>query len=814
MVQFKQWFTQDFTEKIEIQHCESVMFTGDDKGSVVGVYLFNDGEAYSGGGTVSGAVKRSDGGLVALTGTLAGNAASVVIPAAALACPGPIGVRVTLTQGGSVTTVLKAIYSVDDNTGAAVDPGTIIPSVNDLITAINTAVASIPSDYSALLHTLAPDFSASTAYSAGDYVWYNGTLYRFTADHAAGAWAGTDATSAVVGNDLSDLKSALIPFNFTNLIGFYHANTKTMSGVTCTDIGGGRYTLAGTATANANFDIFKNGNSLPDGIIAGSTYYVTCASNLIHLYIFDYSSSTVGQRLYDNLSGNTQFTVPNNCTGLIVRLNVYPGNTVNETVFPIISKSQMADYELQELVKTINQDAIQEKGLAANVFQTCDNAPDNSLYFVSSSGGITSPEDFPFTSPGYLKTIAYSASIKMQIAYPYNYESEKPKCRWKKAGTWGSWVVLSGGGTTTITREVSEDTYNNTYNITTKPTITTDANGWLQAVDSSTEDETGKTDMTGAIMSMLTQTGYCHLGPGIFYVSGNIDLPIWSTLEGCGKNTIIRLLQSVESGYICRLKQYSTVKNICFSGGYNQGDISDGNIGGRNGIIFIGNRSGTHPDVTPTTAKVCQISNCWFEHLDSGIYGNDAGGGLQEGLLCENCYFTRCKAGINIDCWTEYCKFTNCVMFQCYYACINNGGNNVFTACTFHGVVGFVIDNSGEDKDNNAHGSAIGCTFNHIDNINHPSTAGGGVGIKILSAKTNGFIFSGCQLWYSSVYVENSPGIQMANCLFGGGTPKIETVGEYPIILDGCLFKATPTFATDVAPKKDACRLFDGTSVV
>lgn len=37
-----------------------------------------------------------------------------------------------------------------------------------------------------------PTFSASTAYSAGDVVNYNGKLYKFTADHAAGAWTGTD----------------------------------------------------------------------------------------------------------------------------------------------------------------------------------------------------------------------------------------------------------------------------------------------------------------------------------------------------------------------------------------------------------------------------------------------------------------------------------------------------------------------------------------------------------------------------------------------------------------------------------------------
>ena len=37
-----------------------------------------------------------------------------------------------------------------------------------------------------------PVFSASEAYSKGKVVNYNGKLYKFTADHAAGAWTGTD----------------------------------------------------------------------------------------------------------------------------------------------------------------------------------------------------------------------------------------------------------------------------------------------------------------------------------------------------------------------------------------------------------------------------------------------------------------------------------------------------------------------------------------------------------------------------------------------------------------------------------------------
>lgn len=57
-------------------------------------------------------------------------------------------------------------------------------------------------------------FSATTAYSAGQYVWYDGDgtgakLYRFTAAHAAGAWVGTDATQVALSNDVAELKSAL-----------------------------------------------------------------------------------------------------------------------------------------------------------------------------------------------------------------------------------------------------------------------------------------------------------------------------------------------------------------------------------------------------------------------------------------------------------------------------------------------------------------------------------------------------------------------------------------------------------------------------
>lgn len=48
-------------------------------------------------------------------------------------------------------------------------------------------------------------FDANTAYTAGDYVTYNGILYKFTTDHPAGAWDASDVQTAVLGDDLRSL---------------------------------------------------------------------------------------------------------------------------------------------------------------------------------------------------------------------------------------------------------------------------------------------------------------------------------------------------------------------------------------------------------------------------------------------------------------------------------------------------------------------------------------------------------------------------------------------------------------------------------
>lgn len=49
---------------------------------------------------------------------------------------------------------------------------------------------------------IAPDFSAEAAYAKDDVVYYNGVLYKFTTDHAAGAWNSAEVEVTTIAENL------------------------------------------------------------------------------------------------------------------------------------------------------------------------------------------------------------------------------------------------------------------------------------------------------------------------------------------------------------------------------------------------------------------------------------------------------------------------------------------------------------------------------------------------------------------------------------------------------------------------------------
>lgn len=202
--------TCELTAPVSVVFLPGNMFSMDNGGNIINVFVVQNGEPVALGGSVSANVIRSDGTTVAITGALEGNKAYIILPQACYAVPGIIHIVMKITEGTTITTIAAITANVyQSSTDAVVDPGTLVPSIAALIEAIEDAVDSIPVDYSGLLATLAADYSTSKTYKVGDYAWYGGVLKRcIVAITTAESYTAAHWTNAVIGDDLSALKSA------------------------------------------------------------------------------------------------------------------------------------------------------------------------------------------------------------------------------------------------------------------------------------------------------------------------------------------------------------------------------------------------------------------------------------------------------------------------------------------------------------------------------------------------------------------------------------------------------------------------------
>ena len=225
-------------------------------------------------------------------------------------------------------------------------------------------------------------------------------------------------------------------------------------------------------------------------------------------------------------------------------------------------------------------------------------------------------------------------------------------------------------------------------------------------------------------------------------------------------------------------------------------------VGKAHGILMKGNADGAN-----------NFENKWFPTIDNcyisgfsggGITCNNTGYGLTHGLNVTNCKIYNCGAGVNIDYFSEYNRFTNVAVYGSLYGCINNGGNNMFVNCMFSGcTTGFLIQRSTNDS----HGSAIGCTFNH-------SGGDAGTAIQIVGARC-GYIFQGCQIFYGKIDIQNSDGI-VFDGLNIGQKQKIYISGGGMVTFNNCGFSTIPEIyvTNNNNVKFNECYTWKGAAVV
>ena len=441
---FEHHFDQDINEPIEIRHCGGLMFTGDALSDTISVSLYDDDSAYSMSGTVVCNCIRADGATVAISGSVSGNTASATLTQACFAVPGVLAVVMRITSGSVTTTLLKALYRVDvAATGTTVDPGTVITDVTALISAIETARASVPSTYSDLLADIASNFSSSVAYMAGEYVWYDGGLYRFKKYHAAGTWSASDVTAVALGGDLSGMAAAVT--NAANmgatvadgqkLLSSALSNSSSTSSSVSYSLSGNVLTASGTASGTSLFTWIGGTNTAPPSWLALGKMHI------VHVEITDPNIDVriQGKQTSDTSlhtlarytqSGFYAFTPPSDLTAYRITSNVASGKSVSGTVTLEISGAITA-LDLSDGCATIPDGTDFDTLTTPGVFKVTNNTHAGTMSHM------------PIATAGKLIVLPLSQTSRIMHVYVATATALPIAVRYYGGSTWTDWDNLA-----------------------------------------------------------------------------------------------------------------------------------------------------------------------------------------------------------------------------------------------------------------------------------------------------------------------------------------------------------------------------------
>ena len=238
-------------------------------------------------GTPSGVLLREDGQDVTLTCSVSEGVVRATLPAGAYAVPGRFGLTIFLTSDSQTMAIYAAVGTVGKTSSGQVAPPAAA-DITTLINQINAAIAAIPVNYNA---NFAPAYSTSGLYAVGQYVTYNGNLYRCTTAITSGeSWTAAHWTQVSLGGEVSGLKNTIEFIDGVKIVQFqkgYYINTSgstttlspasSSSGMMCASVNcqpGDVFTIKGTGGSSGRLWAFvntNNNNSILDKAASNAT---------------------------------------------------------------------------------------------------------------------------------------------------------------------------------------------------------------------------------------------------------------------------------------------------------------------------------------------------------------------------------------------------------------------------------------------------------------------------------------------------------------------------------------------------------------
>ena len=335
-----------------------------------------------------------------------------------------------------------------DKTLTATDRPADAKAVGDEIASVRSAVGSplVAATASAMtdINKVYVYTGSESGYTNGNWYYHNGSAWTSGGVYNAAA-VNTDATLSVsgqaadakkTGDEITDLKGALIKNN--SFIIADKGKTSTASGIEFAWSGNTCH-VSGTSTGTAFNDLYGSNLSLVYPFEKGKTYRLKMdsASNKVGLQAYCWGATN---RSLVTTFANDSFTIPDDAVGIMVRLRVASGLTVDETVHPSVETDVDTNSELTELLKyvfNLNSNYISSipSGADLNDYTT------PGTYKVLSNVISESISNIPYATVGRLIVMTTSALSRIVQFYLANSKINIfLYYRFYDGENWGNWI--------------------------------------------------------------------------------------------------------------------------------------------------------------------------------------------------------------------------------------------------------------------------------------------------------------------------------------------------------------------------------------
>lgn len=284
----------------------------------------------------------------------------------------------------------------------------------------------------------------------------------------------------------------------------------------------------------------------------------------------------------------------------------------------------------------------------------------------------------------------------------------------------------------------------------------------------------GTTDDTTAIQNAINSGFKVRFSAKTYKVNSALTLPSNAYIQGekggtiilAGSQTALFTATSVTNVSIKDLTIYGNASDVPFV----SPDVSAGVVDSANDAVNQVN-IGSTGGIFLSGSNRCKIENCEIRNFSR--YGIRLTGGFGNNIT--GCNVHDCYIGVYYDTQAEYHYLSNSTIRQNQLGVYCRAGNNIFSNSHLgSNRVGFVLTSGVND----AHGSIVGCTFNHCSLYSFLSDQ--------VSA---GEIITGCQFWYGDLLIRTSRNITISDSQFRSNILFEGAFDADPSQVTGCVFR-------------------------